>query len=79
LSADPSKYSVERTNQPDGDWIIKDGTFYVDSVKVSPISYAGYPIKKEVPIAVLISGNTASSGEMMGHYYHWQTNIDTNW
>lgn len=51
-------------NQADGDWIIKDGAFYVDSVKVTPVKYEGYPIKKEVPIAVLISGNTASSGEM---------------
>lgn len=50
--------------QPDGNWIIKDGTFYVDSVKVSPVVYTGYPIRKNMPIAVLISGNTASSGEM---------------
>ena len=55
---------ITPTNQPDGDWVIKDGTFYVDSVKVTPVKYEGYPIKKEVPIAVLISGNTASSGEM---------------
>lgn len=55
---------VTSTHQPDGDWIIKDGAFYVDSVKVTPVKYQGYPIKKEVPIAVLISGNTASSGEM---------------
>ena len=55
---------VTSTHQPDGDWIIKDGAFYVDSVKVTPVKYEGYPIKKEVPIAVLISGNTASSGEM---------------
>jgi carboxyl-terminal processing protease len=52
------------SNQPDGDWIIKEGTFYVDSVSVTPLKYEGYPISKEVPIAVLISGNTASSGEM---------------
>ncbi len=55
---------ITPTHQPDGDWIIKDGTFYVDSVKVSPVKYEGYPIKKDVPIAILISGNTASSGEM---------------
>ncbi len=55
---------VTSTHQPDGDWIIKNGGFYVDSVKVTPVKYEGYPIKKEVPIAVLISGNTASSGEM---------------
>jgi len=52
------------TNEPDGAWIIKNGSFYVDSVKVSPIKYSGYPIKKDIPVALLISGNTASSGEM---------------
>lgn len=55
---------ITPTNQPDGDWIIKDGTFYVDSVKVSPVKYKGYPIKKNVPLAILIGSNTASSGEM---------------
>lgn len=55
---------ITPTHQPDGDWIIKYGTFYVDSVKVSPLKYEGHPIKKDAPIAILISGNTASSGEM---------------
>jgi carboxyl-terminal processing protease len=56
---------ITSTHEPDGDWIIKDGTFYVDSVKVTPIKYGGYPIKRDAPIAILISGNTASSGEML--------------
>lgn len=51
-------------HQADGNWIIKDGIFYVDSIKVSPVKYEGYPIKKDLPIAILISGYTASSGEM---------------
>jgi carboxyl-terminal processing protease len=51
-------------NQPDGDWIIKKGTFYVDSQKVSSVKYVGYPINKNIPIVILTSGNTASSGEM---------------
>jgi carboxyl-terminal processing protease len=55
---------VTPAHQPDGDWIIKYGAFYVDSVKVTPVKYEGYPIQQEVPVAVLISGNTASSGEM---------------
>ncbi|MEJ7559939.1 MAG: S41 family peptidase [Pedobacter sp.] len=55
---------ITSTHQPDGDWIIKNETFYVDSVKVTPVKYEGYPIRKDVPIAILISGNTASSGEM---------------
>jgi carboxyl-terminal processing protease len=52
------------TYQPDGNWMIKNGTFYVDSVKVTAVKYNGYPIKQNIPIAILISGNTASSGEM---------------
>lgn len=55
---------ITPTHQPDGDWIIKNGAFYVDSVRVSPVKYQGHPIKKDIPIAILISGNTASSGEM---------------
>ena len=52
------------TYQPDGNWIIKQGTFYVDSVKVTAVKYDGYPINPNIPIAILISANTASSGEM---------------
>jgi len=52
------------TYQPDGNWIIKNGTFFVDSIKVTAVKYDGYPIKPDMPIAILISGNTASSGEM---------------
>lgn len=55
---------ITSDGQPDGSWIIKDGAFYVDSIQVSPVKYEGYPIKKDLPIAVLISGYTASSGEM---------------
>lgn len=55
---------ISSEGQPDGNWNIKDGIFYVDSIQVSPARYEGYPIKKELPIAVLISGYTASSGEM---------------
>lgn len=50
--------------QPDGDWVIKNGSFYVDTVKVSPVMYKGHPVEKDVPLAILISGYTASSGEM---------------
>lgn len=50
--------------QPDGNWIIKNGTFFVDTVKVTAVKYDGYPMKSNMPIAILISGNTASSGEM---------------
>jgi carboxyl-terminal processing protease len=52
------------TYQPDGNWIIKDGSFFVDSIKVATVKYAGYPVNPNIPIAILISGNTASSGEM---------------
>ena len=55
---------VTPMHQPDGDWIIKNGIFYVDSVRVSPVKYEGYPVRQGIPIAVLIGGHTASSGEM---------------
>lgn len=55
---------ITPSHQSDGDWIIKDGTFYVDSIRVSAVKYEGHPIKKDIPIAVLLSGYTASSGEM---------------
>ncbi|WP_316804369.1 S41 family peptidase [Pedobacter nototheniae] len=55
---------INADNVPQGTWIIKDGTFYVDSIKVTNVKYEGYPLKKDIPIAVLIAGYTASSGEM---------------
>lgn len=51
-------------NQKDGEWIAKDGGLYVDTIKATDVKYLGLPIKQNLPIAVLIGGYTASSGEM---------------
>ncbi|MBG6235674.1 hypothetical protein IWX76_002242 [Pedobacter sp. CAN_A7] len=56
---------VTPTYQPDGNWIIIKGAFYVDLIKVSALPYSGYPIKTDLPIAVLIDEKTASAGEMV--------------
>lgn len=55
---------ITSKGEPDGNWIINEGSFHVDSVRVSTVNYSGYPVKENVPIAVLIGGATASSGEM---------------
>lgn len=55
---------VTPSNKSEGEWIIKNNMFFVDTNKVSSIAYNGYRIKQDIPLAVLISGNTASSGEM---------------
>ena len=47
-----------------GSWVVNEGAFYVDSIKASAVSYNGYPIQSDIPVAVLIGRNTASSGEM---------------
>lgn len=46
------------------EWLIKDGAFYVDSINVSKVKYEGYPFRKNLPVAILLSGSTASAGEM---------------
>jgi carboxyl-terminal processing protease len=51
--------------QPDGNWIVIKGAFYVDMIKVSALPHEGYPIKGDMPIAVLVGEKTASAGEMV--------------
>jgi len=46
------------------EWLIKDGAFYAGSIKVSELKYEGYPVRKHLPVAILLSGSTASAGEM---------------
>ncbi|MGS0747360.1 S41 family peptidase [Halpernia sp. GG3] len=55
---------VTSDNQSDGQWLLKNGNIYVDSNQVLDRKKLKKPIKKQLPIAVLISGYTASSGEM---------------
>lgn len=59
---------ADQHKKPEGDWIIKGGNIFLDSAQVSNISN-DLPVKKVkrkiIPIAVLISGRTASSGEVV--------------
>ena len=55
---------VTSDNQTDGQWFLKNGNFYVDSNQVLDRKKLKKPIEKQLPIAIIISGYTASSGEM---------------
>ncbi len=55
---------VTSNNQSDGEWFLKKGNIYVDTNQVLNRRKLKKPIKKQIPIAVLISNYTASSGEM---------------
>ena len=59
---------VDQHQKPEESWIIKGGNIYLDSAQVSNIANNN-PVKKAkrktVPIAVLLSGQTASSGEVV--------------
>lgn len=55
---------VTNNHEPEGEWILKNGNLYIDTVKASAVKYEGYPVRSNLPIAVLIGPYTASSGEM---------------
>lgn len=55
---------VSSQYQSEGEWFLRDGNLYVDTNKVLEKKKIKKPIKKILPLAVLISGYTASSGEM---------------
>jgi len=56
---------VNQHKQPDGAWIIKEGNIYLDAQPVSSVAHQPLGIPSEAPLAVLISGQTASSGEIV--------------
>jgi carboxyl-terminal processing protease len=56
---------INQNKQPDGIWNIKGGNIYIDSAQVSNIAMQKDIGDKILPIAVLISGRTASSGEVV--------------
>lgn len=56
---------VNQHKQEDGNWYIKNGNIYIDSTQVSNITDQKKLIYKSIPIAVLISGRTASAGEVV--------------
>lgn len=55
---------VTSDKKSEGEWLLKDGNMYIDANQVLNRKKLKTPIKKQLPIAVLISGYTASSGEM---------------
>ncbi|SHK89524.1 Peptidase family S41 [Chryseobacterium polytrichastri] len=55
---------VTSEKKSEGDWILKNGNIYVDNNQVLNRRKLKVPVGKQLPVAVLISGYTASSGEM---------------
>lgn len=55
---------VNQHGKNDGSWVLKNGNIYLDTMQVSKLEPLG-PQEKRLPIAVLISGMTASSGEVV--------------
>lgn len=56
---------VNQHQQEDGVWSIRNGNIYIDSSKVSDIASTQGTKSKTLPMVVLISGQTASSGEVV--------------
>ncbi|MGI4020554.1 MAG: S41 family peptidase [Janthinobacterium lividum] len=56
---------VDQHQKPEGSWIIKKGNIYLDTAQVSNVASVKPAKRKNIPIAVLLSGQTASSGEIV--------------
>jgi len=55
---------VTSDKKSEGEWILKNGNVYIDDNQVLNRRKLKIPVTKQLPVAVLISGYTASSGEM---------------
>ncbi|TGD79351.1 S41 family peptidase [Hymenobacter wooponensis] len=56
---------VDKDGKPDQQWYLKQGNFYMDTMRVTTLQNR-CPIKRtDKPVAVLLSGRTASSGEIV--------------
>lgn len=55
---------VTSDKKSEGVWILKNGNVYIDDNQVLNRRKLKTPVTKQLPVAVLISGFTASSGEM---------------
>ncbi|WP_133272521.1 S41 family peptidase [Hymenobacter radiodurans] len=56
---------VDKDGKPDQQWYLKQGNFYMDTLQVTTLQNR-CPVKRtDKPIAVLLSGMTASSGEIV--------------
>ncbi|UKB83138.1 S41 family peptidase [Chryseobacterium sp. MEBOG06] len=66
LNGDQEKVGgfVTSDKKSEGEWILKNGTIYIDANQVLKRKKLKNSVKKQLPVAILISGYTASSGEM---------------
>ncbi|WP_324679257.1 S41 family peptidase [Hymenobacter sp. GOD-10R] len=56
---------VDKDGQPDQQWYLRQGNFYLDTLQVTTLQNRCPVRKTNKPIAVLLSGLTASSGEIV--------------
>ncbi|WP_165768418.1 S41 family peptidase [Hymenobacter amundsenii] len=56
---------VDLNGQPEQQWYLRQGNFYVDSMQVTTLEKRCPARRSDLPIAVLLSGRTASSGEIV--------------
>jgi len=56
---------VDKDGKPDQQWYLRQGNFYLDTLQVTTLQNRCPVRKTNKPIAVLLSGMTASSGEIV--------------
>ena len=56
---------VDKDGKPDQQWYLKQGNFYLDTMRITTLQNRCPVRKTDKPIAVLLSGMTASSGEIV--------------
>ncbi|UOG72946.1 S41 family peptidase [Hymenobacter tibetensis] len=56
---------VDKDGKPDQQWYLKQGNFYMDTMRVTTLQNRCPVRKTNKPVAVLLSGMTASSGEIV--------------
>lgn len=56
---------VDKDGKPDQQWYLKQGNFYMDTMQVTTLQNRCPVRRTDKPIAVLLSGMTASSGEIV--------------
>ena len=56
---------VDKDNKPDQQWYLRQGNFYMDTMRVTTLQNRCPVRRTNKPVAVLLSGLTASSGEIV--------------
>ncbi|WP_139921530.1 S41 family peptidase [Hymenobacter sp. DG01] len=56
---------ADKDGKPDQQWYLKQGNFYLDTLRVTTLQDRCPVRKTDKPVAVLLSGMTASSGEIV--------------